>query len=119
MIDPFGSLSRLKQNVVSKATRDDHNDIMNTMIRLFSDCRESRNKIAMGFKTSKWDETLLAYGADFERELMDLNLNVPIEDALDKCWELLAKHFTPAQTGLKQQLVSEYWPNNNHKVEAA
>ena len=50
--------SRLKQNVVSKVTRKDHNDIMNTMIRLYSDCRESRNKIAMGFKVSKWDETL-------------------------------------------------------------
>lgn len=109
-IDPFGSLSRLKQNVVSKVTRKDHNDIMNTMIRLYSDCRESRNKIAMGFKLSKWDETLLAYGEDFEKELMDLNVNMPIEPALDKCWELLARHFDPAQTGLKDMLIVQFWP---------
>jgi len=112
IIDPFGSLSRLKQNVVSKVTRRDHNDIMNTMIRLYSDCRESRNKIAMGFKISKWDETLIAYGQDFEREMMDLNVNMPIEDALDNCWKILEKHFEPVQTGLKDELIKEYWPTN-------
>ena len=110
VVDPFGSLSRLKQNVVSKVTRRDHNDIMNTMIRLYADCRESRNKIAMGFKVSKWDETLLAYGEDFERDMMDLNVNMPIEQALDKCWEILAKHLEPVQTGLKDELVKEFWP---------
>jgi V/A-type H+-transporting ATPase subunit B len=115
VVDPFGSLSRLKQNVVSKVTRRDHNDIMNTMIRLYADCRESRNKIAMGFKVSKWDETLLAYGEDFEREMMDLNVNMPIEKALDKCWEILAKHLEPVQTGLKDELIREYWP---HEVES-
>jgi V/A-type H+/Na+-transporting ATPase subunit B len=111
VVDPFGSLSRLKQNVVSKVTRRDHNDIMNTMIRLYADCRESRNKIAMGFKVSKWDETLLAYGEDFERDMMDLNVNMPIEQALDRCWEILAKHLEPVQTGLKDELIKEFWPH--------
>jgi V/A-type H+-transporting ATPase subunit B len=110
VIDPFGSLSRLKQNVVSKVTRRDHNDIMNTMIRLYSDCRDSRNKIAMGFKMSKWDDTLLAYGKDFEREVMDLNVNMPIEEALDRCWEILSRHFESVQTGLKDEFIQEYWP---------
>lgn len=117
-IDPFGSLSRLKQNVVSKVTREDHNDIMNTMIRLYSDSRESRNKIAMGFKLSRWDETLLAYGKDFETELMDLNVNIPIERALDLCWEILGRHFEPVQTGLKDQLIQKHWPAAE-KVEKA
>ena len=112
VVDPFGSLSRLKQNVVSKVTRRDHNDIMNTMIRLYADCRESRNKIAMGFKLSKWDETLLAYGEDFERDMMDLNVTMPIEQALDKCWEILAKHLEPVQTGLKDEMIKEFWPSS-------
>jgi V/A-type H+-transporting ATPase subunit B len=119
VVDPFGSLSRLKQNVVSKVTRRDHNEIMNTMIRLYADCRESRNKIAMGFKISKWDETLIAYGQDFEREMMDLNVNMPIEDALNRCWEILAKHFEPVQTGLKEELIKEYWPNSQSAKQAA
>lgn len=119
VIDPFGSLSRLKQNVVSKVTRKDHNDIMNTMIRLYSDCRESRNKIAMGFKLSKWDETLLAYGKDFETELMDLNVNIPIEQALDLCWDILARHFEPIQTGLKNEMIKEFWPTEKTMKKAA
>jgi len=118
VIDPFGSLSRLKQNVISKITRRDHNDIMNTMIRLYSDCRESRNKIAMGFKMSKWDDTLLAYGKDFEKEVMDLNVNMPIEEALDKCWEILSRHFEPVQTGLKEELIQEYWPKREAEKKA-
>jgi len=119
VIDPFGSLSRLKQNVVSKVTRKDHNDIMNTMIRLYSDCRESRNKIAMGFKLSKWDETLLSYGKDFETELMDLNVNIPIEQALDLCWDILARYFEPVQTGLKNELIKEFWPDKKGLKKAA
>ena len=119
VIDPFGSLSRLKQNVVSKVTREDHNDIMNTMIRLYSDCQESRNKIAMGFKLSKWDETLLAYGKDFETELMDLNVNIPLEEALDLCWDILGRHFEPVQTGLKDHLVKEHWPSDRALEKAA
>jgi V/A-type H+/Na+-transporting ATPase subunit B len=117
VIDPFGSLSRLKQNVVSKVTRKDHNDIMNTMIRLYSDCRESRNKIAMGFKVSRWDELLLAYGEDFQKEMMDLNVNMPIEKALDQCWEILARHFDPMQTGLKNTLIEEFWPHHFKAVD--
>jgi len=119
VIDPFGSLSRLKQNVVSKVTREDHNDIMNTMIRLYADCRESRNKIAMGFKLSRWDETLLGYGKDFEKELMDLNVNIPIEKALDLCWDILERHFEPVQTGLKDQLIEKYWPSKRSLKKAA
>ncbi len=119
VIDPFGSLSRLKQNVVGKVTRRDHNDIMNTMVRLYSDCRESRNKIAMGFKLSRWDETLLAYGEDFEKKLMDLNVNLSIEDALDLCWSILARHFEPVQTGLKDELLAEFWPQAEADEAAA
>jgi V/A-type H+-transporting ATPase subunit B len=119
VIDPFGSLSRLKQNVVSKVTREDHNDIMNTMIRLYSDCRESRNKIAMGFKLSKWDETLLAYGKDFEEELMALNVNIPIEEALNLCWDILGRHFEPVQTGLKEQLIQKFWSGRGEVSRAA
>ena len=119
VIDPFGSLSRLKQNVISKVTREDHNDIMNTMIRLYADFRESRNKIAMGFKLSKWDETLLAYGEDFERELMDLNVNIPLEGALDLCWSILGRHLEPVQTGMKDHLIKKYWPSQNALNKAA
>ncbi len=108
-IEPFGSLSRLKQLVNGK-TRPDHRALMDGMIKLYASYKESLEKKAMGFKMSDWDEKLLAYGELFEREMMDLSVNIPLEAALDKGWEILAKCFEPAETGLRSDLVSQYWP---------
>ncbi len=109
-IEPFGSLSRLKQLVNGK-TRSDHRALMDGMIKLYASYKESLEKKAMGFKMSDWDEKLLAYGELFEREMMDLSVNIPLEAALDKGWEILAKCFEPAETGLRSDLISQYWPN--------
>ena len=102
-IEPFGSLSRLKQQVNDK-TRSDHRAIMDRMIQLFADYRSTLEKRSMGFQMSAWDEKLLKYGKRFEAELMDL------EQALDRGWQILADIFEPAETGIKEALVKEYWP---------
>jgi V/A-type H+-transporting ATPase subunit B len=107
-IEPFGSLSRLKQ-MVNKDTRDDHRALMDGMIKLYAAYKESLEKKSMGFRMSDWDEKLLKYGAIFEREMMDLSVNVPLEDALDKGWQTLAECFTPEETGLRSDLIKEYW----------
>ena len=91
-IEPFGSLSRLKQNVNGK-TRDDHRALMDGMIRLYSQYKEALEKKSMGFLMSEWDEKLLKYGELFETKLMDLSVNIPLEDALDLGWEILAECF--------------------------
>jgi V/A-type H+/Na+-transporting ATPase subunit B len=111
-IEPFGSLSRLKQLVNGK-TRSDHRALMDGMIKLYAAYKESLEKRSMGFKMSDWDEKLLHYGELFEREMMDLSVNIPLEGALDKGWEILAQCFEPAEAGLKTELVREYWPNRN------
>jgi V/A-type H+/Na+-transporting ATPase subunit B len=108
-IEPFGSLSRLKQ-LVNGDTRSDHRALMDGMIKLYAAYKESLEKKSMGFKMSDWDEKLLTYGNLFEREMMDLSVNIPLESALDKGWEILASSFDPAETGLKTELVAEYWP---------
>ncbi len=108
-IEPFGSLSRLKQFVNGK-TRDDHRAIMNVMIQLYATCKEAREKRAMGFKMSAWDQKLLAYGNRFEREMMDLSVNIPLEQALDRGWAILAACFEPAESGMAQKLVQRFWP---------
>ena len=53
-IEPFGSLSRLKQQVNDK-TRSDHRAIMGRMIQLFADYRSTLEKRSMGFQMSAWD----------------------------------------------------------------
>ncbi len=108
-IEPFGSLSRLKQFVNGK-TREDHRTIMDVMIQLYASCKEAREKRSMGFKMSAWDQKLLSYGEKFEREMMDLSVNVPLEQALDKGWEILAACFEPAEAGVPSKLVDKFWP---------
>ena len=108
-IEPFGSLSRLKQNVNGK-TRKDHRALMDAMIRLYSSYKETLEKKNMGFSMSRWDEKLLKYGELFENKLMSLSVNLPLEDALDLGWEILADCFEKDETGIKSDLTDEFWP---------
>ena len=108
-IEPFGSLSRLKQNVNGK-TRKDHRALMDAMIRLYSSYKETLEKKNMGFSMSRWDEKLLKYGELFEDKLMSLSVNLPLEDALNLGWEILADCFEKDETGIKSDLTDEFWP---------
>lgn len=117
-IEPFGSLSRLKQ-LVNGDTRDDHRAIMNACIQLYAQCNESREKREMGFELSSWDTRLLQYGELFEAKIMDLNLNIPLFDALDRCWEILAACFEQAETGIHHSIVEKHWPKQEALAESA
>lgn len=108
-IEPFGSLSRLKQ-LVNKDTRADHRTIMNTMIQLYAAYRDTQEKQAMGFRMSAWDGKLLRYGERFEKEMMDLNVNIPLEKALDLGWQILADCFDPEETGIPTRMIQQFWP---------
>jgi V/A-type H+/Na+-transporting ATPase subunit B len=108
-IEPFGSLSRLKQQV-NGTTRDDHRAIMDACIQLYALCRESREKRDMGFEMSDWDRKLLRYGTMFEERIMDLSLNIRLFEALDRCWGILAECFEPAETGIRRAIVEKHWP---------
>jgi len=108
-IEPFGSLSRLKQ-LVNNKTREDHRTIMNTMVQLYAGYKETLEKQAMGFRMSGWDQKLLKYGQRFEAEMMDLRVNIPIEKALDLGWQILADCFDAEETGIPTKLTSKFWP---------
>ncbi|MBM3861649.1 MAG: V-type ATP synthase subunit B [Verrucomicrobia bacterium] len=111
-IEPFGSLSRLKQ-LVNNKTREDHRTIMNTMIQLYAGYKETLEKQAMGFRMSGWDNKLLKYGQRFEAEMMDLRVNIPIEKALDLGWQILADSFEAEETGIPTKLTSKFWPKKS------
>jgi V/A-type H+-transporting ATPase subunit B len=108
-IEPFGSLSRLKQQVNSR-TRDDHRALMNGMIRLYASYKDTLEKQSMGFQMSGWDEKLIRYGSLFEKEMMDLSVNIPLEKALDGGWRILADCFSKEETGLQSSLTDKFWP---------
>ena len=110
-IEPFGSLSRLKQNV-NKETREDHRTLMDTMIRLYAQYKDTLEKQSMGFRMSAWDQKLLKYGQFFEAQMMDLKVNIPLEQALDLGWRILGECFEPAETGVKSDLLRKFWPGS-------
>ena len=108
-IEPFGSLSRLKQQV-NKNTREDHRTVMDAMIKLYAQYKETVEKQSMGFKMCEWDEKLLKYGRDFERGMMDLSVNIPLEQALDLGWKILADNFDKGEVGIPSKLSDKFWP---------
>jgi len=110
VIDPFGSLSRLKQKVVGKATREDHPQVMNVMIRLFAGATEAERKQTMAFEITDYDAKLLKFGALFRARFMDIGVSMPLEAALDLCWQTMAECFEPEELLMKQALIDKYYP---------
>ncbi len=108
-IEPFGSLSRLKQQV-NKSTREDHRTIMDAMIKLYASYKETVEKQSMGFKMSDWDQKLLKYGAMFEEKMMDLSVNIDLIDALDLGWQILANCFNKDEVGIPSKYTDVFWP---------
>jgi V/A-type H+-transporting ATPase subunit B len=110
VIDPFGSLSRLKQNVIGKETREDHGQLMNTLIRLYSGGKEAQQKQAMAFDLSDYDRKLIRFAQLFRERFMALEVSLPLEQALDLGWQTLAECFEPGELLMKQALIDRYFP---------
>lgn len=110
VIDPFGSLSRLKQRVIGKVTREDHSQVMNTMIRLYAGGQEAEKKEAMAFELSHHDEKLLKFSKLFRQRFMDIKASMTLVEALDCCWETMAECFEPEELLMKQELLNKYFP---------
>ena len=110
IIDPFRSLSRLKQLVQGKKTREDHSQIMNASVRLYADAQNAKTKLENGFDLSDYDMRCLEYAKEYAVRLLSIDVNISIDEMLDTAWELFAKHFREAETGIKQKLIDKYWP---------
>ena len=109
IVDPFRSLSRLKQLVQGKKTREDHSQVMNAGVRLYADAQNAKTKLENGFDLSDYDLRCLDYAKDYAVELLSIDVNIKIEEMLDTAWRLFAKHFKPDETGIKQVLIDKYW----------
>jgi len=110
-IEPFGSLSRLKQQV-NKFTRKDHRPLMDGMIKIYAAFKDTLEKQSMGFQMTNWDLKLLKYGELFEESMMELAVNIPLEEALDNGWKILSECFEKDETGLRSNLIEQFWPVN-------
>ena len=109
IIDPFRSLSRLKQLVIGKKTREDHPQIMNACIRLFAYASEAKIKKENGFELTEYNNRTLAFAKSYTESLLAIDVQMDMEEMLDKAWELVGKFFQPEETGIKQAMVEKYW----------
>ena len=112
IVDPFRSLSRLKQLVQGKKTREDHSQVMNASVRLYADAQNAKTKLENGFDLSDYDLRCLDYAKDYAVQLLSIDVNITIEEMLDTAWKLFAKYFTKAETGIKQVFIDKYWPES-------
>ena len=112
VIDPFGSLSRLKQRVIGKVTREDHPQLMNTMIRFYSSSMEALKKQQMAFELTDLDHKLIKFGKLFRSRFMEFDVSLPLKEALDACWQTLAECFEPEELLMKEEMVRKYYPTH-------
>ncbi|KGN74862.1 ATP synthase subunit B [Porphyromonas macacae] len=112
IVDPFRSLSRLKQLVIGKKTRQDHPQVMNAAVRLYSDAANAQTKMENGFDLTDYDNRALRFAEDYSSQLLAIDVNLDTTEMLDKTWGLFSKYFTPAEVNIKQALIDEYWPEN-------
>lgn len=110
IIDPFRSLSRLKQLVIGKKTREDHPQVMNTAVRLYADAANARTKLENGFDLTDYDERTLKFAKEYSGKLLAIDVNIDTEKMLNTGWELFEEHFTQAEVGIRKEMVDKYWP---------
>lgn len=108
IIDPFRSLSRLKQLVIGKKTREDHPQVMNAAIRLYADAANAKTKLENGFDLTDYDERTLKYAKEYSTRLLAIDVNLDIETMLNTAWELFGKYFSINEAGIKAAFVEKY-----------
>lgn len=109
IVDPFRSLSRLKQLVIGKKTRADHPQVMNTAVRLYADAANAKTKLENGFDLSDYDERVLQFAKEYAQEILAIDVNIGTDEMLDTSWRLFQNHFSKAEIGIKDEFMNLYW----------
>ena len=109
IVDPFRSLSRLKQLVIGKKTRADHPQVMNACIRLYADAANARTKLENGFDLTNYDERVLEFAKEYSNDLLAIDVDLKIEQMLDTAWNLFGKYFNKSEVSIKKEFMDQYW----------
>ncbi len=112
IVDPFRSLSRLKQLVIGKKTREDHPQVMNAAVRLYADAANAKTKQENGFDLTDYDERSLEFAKGYSEKLLAIDVNIETDTMLETAYDLFDKHFKPAEVGIRQEFVEKYWKKN-------
>ncbi len=113
IVDPFRSLSRLKQLVIGKKTRNDHPQVMNAAIRLYADAANAKTKLENGFDLTDYDDRALRFAKEYSDRLLAIDVNIDVDTMLATGWEIFSKYFRPEEVGIREEFIKKYWTNNN------
>ncbi len=109
IVDPFRSLSRLKQLVIGKKTREDHPQVMNTAVRLYADAANAKTKRDNGFDLTDYDERAIKFSSEYSNKLLAIDVNIEVDEMLDTAWALFGEYFDKQEVGIKQAIMDKYW----------
>ena len=109
IVDPFRSLSRLKQLVIGKKTREDHSQVMNAAVRLYSDAADAKTKRDNGFDLTDYDSRAISFARDYSDRLLAIDVDLGTDAMLDTAWELLAANFVREEVAVKREIMDKYW----------
>ncbi len=109
IVDPFRSLSRLKQLVAGKKTRKDHSQVMNAAIRLYSDAANAKTKLENGFDLTEYDSRCLDFAKEYADKLLAIDVNLDMTEMLDVTWSLFRKFFKLEEVNIKKEFTDIYW----------
>ncbi len=112
IVDPFRSLSRLKQLVIGKKTREDHPQVMNAAVRLYADADNAKTKLENGFDLTEYDERTLEFAKAYSEKLLAIDVNIEVDEMLETAYRLFSEYFSPEEVGLRQEYVDKYWKKN-------
>ena len=91
--------------------KKNHNQVMNTGVRLYSDAANAKTKLENGFDLSDYDKRCLDYAKEDSTRLLAIDVNISLTEMLDTAWELFSKYFNKAELGIKDEFTSKYWKN--------
>jgi V/A-type H+-transporting ATPase subunit B len=109
IVDPFRSLSRLKQLVQGEVTREDHPQVMNAAVRLYSDAANAKTKQENGFDLTEYDKRTLSFAKEYSEYILAIDVNLDTTEMLDTTWDLFSNHFRPEEVNMKKEMVDKYW----------
>lgn len=109
IVDPFRSLSRLKQLVIGEKTREDHPQVMNAAVRLYADAASAKTKMENGFDLSDYDERCLKYAKGYSNDILAIDVNIGTDEMLDTTWGLFKKYFNKEEVAIKKEITEKFW----------
>lgn len=113
IVDPFRSLSRLKQLVIGKDTREDHPQVMNAAVRLYADAANAQTKMENGFDLTDYDQRALDFAKEYSKDLLAIDVNINTTEMLDRAWYQFGKYFSKAEVNIRQEFVDKHWVAEN------